>query len=73
MIVMKNLFPKEEKVKKKQMTVERYEPTEIRGYVIINDKRVKTIHLEIGKPRVRITLDKKKWIVSSHLADSGSI
>jgi len=50
-----------------------YQPTPEREYIIINDKPVDTIHLEVGKPRIRITLDKKKWKVSSHFADSGSI
>ena len=50
-----------------------YKPTPEREYIIINDKPVKTIHLEIGKPRIRITLNKKLWKVSHGLADSGSI
>jgi len=45
----------------------------MRGFIIINDKPVDTIHLEIGRPRTRITLNKKKWKVVSHLADSGSV
>lgn len=51
----------------------RYEPTEEREYIIVNDKLVDTIHLEVGKPRIRITLNRKKWRISSHMADSGSI
>jgi len=50
-----------------------YEVTKEREYIIINDQPVDTIHLELGQPRTRITLNKKKWIVSSHMADSGSI
>jgi len=49
-----------------------YEATQEREYIIINNKPVNTIHLEVGKPRIRITLDESKWKVLSHLADSGS-
>lgn len=45
----------------------------MREYIIINNQPVDTIHLELGKPRVRITLDESKWIVKDGLADSGSI
>ena len=45
----------------------------MRDYIIINNQKVDTIHLEVSKPRIRITLDEEKWKVSSHIADSGSI
>jgi len=45
----------------------------MKDYVIISDKPVETIHLELGQPCVRITLNAKKWEVRHHLADSGSI
>jgi len=45
----------------------------MKDYLIISHKPGKTIHIELGKPRTRITLDKTKWKVLSHLANSGSI
>ena len=50
-----------------------YEAQQEKEYIIINNQPVNTIHLEVGKPRIRITLDESKWKVLSHLADSGSI
>ena len=50
-----------------------YEATPEREYTTVCHKPIDTIHLEVGKPRIRITLDETKWKVASHLADSGSI
>jgi len=51
----------------------RYKAQQEQGYLIINNKPVETIHVDFSGPRVRVTLDEKKWNVSLTLADSGSV
>ncbi len=56
-----------------QATLDQFTGKKMFDYVIINNKPVETIHLELGQPRTRITLDEARWKVTSHFADSGSI